>query len=307
MRDNLKLLKGLVSEIQRFSVHDGPGIRTIVFLKGCPLQCPWCCNPELQDPLPEIGYLPTKCIGCNSCVSVCSKGALLFNKGVYIDRNLCTRCGLCVEACPSGALRLFGRYLTVQEITEVVLRDEMFYRKSGGGVTVSGGEPLFQSEFLSSLLPFLKNKGLNIALETSGYAEWPILEEILESVDYLLYDLKIFDSQKHEKVIGVSSERIKENLLRSSEKEVLIFLRIPLIPSYTMGEDNIRAIASFVRGVSNVVAIHLLPYHRLGVSKYKQIDRPYPLDGLELPPSEEVRKIAHLFEEEGFRVSIGGG
>lgn len=299
--------QGLVSEIQRYSVHDGPGIRTVVFLKGCPLNCPWCCNPELKNPLPVIGYHIGKCIGCHSCVSTCPEKAIKIDTtGIYLDRNRCDGCGFCVESCPSGALRLHGKIMSAEEIFKVVSRDRLFYNNSGGGVTISGGEPFFQADFLITLLSTFKQFSINTAIETTGYVQWPIMNEALRYLDFLLFDFKIFNREKHLQVLGVDNEIIKQNLIRSSKKGIPILARIPIIPGFTDDSENINQIGQFLTSINNIQSVHILPYHRIGLSKYRQIGEPYLLDHLEIPSREKILNIAAVLKSYQLPIVIGG-
>ncbi|QPM69010.1 glycyl-radical enzyme activating protein [Atribacter laminatus] len=299
--------QGLVSEIQRYSVHDGPGIRTVVFLKGCPLTCPWCCNPELKNPLPVIGYHIGKCIGCHSCVSACPEKAIKIDtNGIYLDRNRCNACGFCVESCPSGALRLHGKIMSVEEVIKVVSRDRLFYNNSGGGVTISGGEPFFQADFLITLLSTFKQYSINTAIETTGYVQWPIMNKALRYLDFLLFDFKIFNREKHLQVLGVDNEIIKQNLIRSSKKGIPILARIPIIPGFTDDSENINQIGQFLTTINNIQSVHILPYHRIGLSKYRQIGEPYLLDQVEIPSREKIVNIAAVLKSYQLPVVIGG-
>jgi pyruvate formate lyase activating enzyme len=198
-------MKGIITDIQRFSVHDGPGIRTLVFLKGCPLSCPWCCNPETQREEPELLFYEFKCISCGKCVAICPESAIGRPGEPRIDRERCTMCGACARVCPSGALKIRGDVMSVDEVYEVIAKDRIFYDKSGGGVTFSGGEPLVQHEFLLAMLEKLRSERIHTAVETSGYAGWDVLDGVREKVDLFLYDLKIMDAENHLSVVGVGN------------------------------------------------------------------------------------------------------
>ena len=219
------VIQGWVFDIQRYSVNDGPGIRTTVFLKGCPLGCLWCDNPESQYKMPELLYLPSLCVNCQRCVAVCEFGATTVGPDgkIQINRSLCQVCGKCVEACLTGARVLMGRLMGVEEVVQVVNKDTLFYRNSGGGVTVSGGEPTHQAEFVKALLARCHESGLHTALDTCGLVEWDVLEEILEYTDLVLFDLKHMDSEEHRKLTGVGNEIILQNLERlASFKSVVV-------------------------------------------------------------------------------------
>lgn len=294
---NLTLIKGMVTDIQKFSLHDGPGIRTAIFFKGCCLNCPWCCNPETISKFPEIEYLSTECIGCKKCEEICPIKAIKFKNFFKIDISRCNLCGSCIENCFSGALKLSGRLMSSEEIISEVIKDDAFYRKSGGGVTISGGEPLCQEEFLLDLLPNLKKYGINIAIETSGYGKWEVFSEALNYTDYLLFDFKIFNDTKHVTLLGVSNELIKDNLLKASKRNIPIFVRIPIIPGYTSDTDNIIKIIEFTEDLDNIEAIHLLSYHRLGISKYRFLNKKYKLHNVKPLSEHEFENILKIVKQ----------
>ncbi|MDN5331901.1 MAG: pyruvate formate lyase activating enzyme, partial [Tepidanaerobacteraceae bacterium] len=251
--------KGIVTDIQHYCVHDGPGIRTVVFLKGCPLRCKWCSNPETQVAGYELGYNVGNCLGCGTCVKVCPKKCIeLTETGVKIDRQRCTRCFKCQEACPTGALRRFGYLKSVEEVMKEVEKDRIFYEYSGGGITLSGGECLTQKEFTLELLRTSKKMGINTAIETTGHAEWEVLQEIAGFADYILYDLKHVDSERHEAMTGVSNTLIMGNLQRLVKIGFKPIIRIPVIPGYNDDRDTV---SEFVRLMKNLKldTVHLLP------------------------------------------------
>ena len=270
MKDNNE--KGLVFNIQRFSIHDGPGIRTTVFLKGCPLECFWCQNPESQKGKAEIFIYKDKCTLCGQCVSVCQTGAsVLSDKSSSIDRSECIGCGNCVEACPNEARSLVGKYMTVDEVMREVLKDKKFYENSGGGITLSGGEPTTQSEFALAILRSCKTGGLHTVLDTCGYASWSIVEELLEYTDLVLYDIKCLDAEKHHKATGKSNDIIFENAKRIAEYKPMI-VRVPMIPDFNDSIEEVTKIAHFVEEELGSVDIDLLSYNKWGESKYKRLD-----------------------------------
>lgn len=305
-------LDGLIFDIERFAVHDGPGIRTAVFVKGCPLRCLWCHNPESQRKTPELAFFSRNCIeGCYECMSVCANGALKLQadrspRTISILREKCNNCFDCVRVCPSGSMAVLGERMTVNEVVAKVQRNQLFYRRSGGGVTVTGGEPLAQWAFVRALLQQCRSRGIHTALDTCGYGRWGHLRELLEFTDLLLFDLKEMDREKHERFTGVSNDVILENLLRVSDLRVPIAIRIPLIPGYTSTEENVRAVGLFARELSTLRQIELLPYHRLGETKYKMLDRSYELGELRAPSDGEVEHYRNILEEMGYRVQVGG-
>jgi len=299
--DTLQELKGRVFNIQRYSLHDGPGIRTVVFLKGCPLHCAWCCNPESIDRNPHITFNQDKCIGDGRCIEVCPTGAR-DAEGYHVE--MCNFCGNCVEVCPTGALELLGREMSVSEIAREVEKDRLFYESSGGGATLSGGEVLMQREFALQILKELRARMLHTAIETTGFAPWEHVEEIADACDLVLYDLKHMNSDTHKKFTGVPNELIFENAMHlAKEKKELIF-RVPLIGGVNTDMQNIRALAQFV-AQTGVEEVHLLPYHRLGESKYAKLGREYGCDGF-TPEKGEVDEIKAVFESHSLVVMIGG-
>lgn len=296
--------KGLVFNIQRFSVHDGPGIRTTVFIKECPLRCEWCSNPESQAPYPEIICLDRNCIRCGKCVEACPQHAItLRESGKEIDREKCDRCLLCAQACPSGAIQTVGKYMDIAEVMEEVTKDELFYRNSGGGVTVSGGEPLSQPEFVCGLLKECKVKNYHTALDTCGHAPWSSIEKLLIYLDLVLYDIKLMDSIKHKEATGAGNETILANAAKVAQKK-RTWLRYPVIPGFNDSETCAREIALFASNIP-VEKVSLLPYHALGAEKYVRLGGVYSLDGISPPTDEQLQEIASIFESFGLDVTIG--
>lgn len=276
---------GYTFNIQRYSVHDGPGIRTIVFLKGCPLKCQWCANPESQYVQPELAYNHNKCIGtqeCQFCFRACNKGAIEEQEGkITINRELCDNCGKCADICPSKALNMYGKLMAVKEAIDLVEQDSSFYTRSGGGITLSGGEPVLQTDFAVGLLTEAKKRRMNTAIETCGYAEWDKLERVCELVDTILYDIKCMDSDRHKQFTGVNNELILSNFQKLCERfpSKSILVRTPVIPGFNDTEEDILAIIDFIRGMPNV-KYEILGYHRLGEPKYTYIGKEYPLNGV---------------------------
>ena len=297
---------GIVDEIERYAINDGHGIRSIVFLKGCPLRCLWCSNPESQAMGSQVMYWKTRCIGCRACVKACPEGAITWDDetGHHIDREKCTGCGVCIDACNSEALTLAGKKMSVEEVVSAVKRDRPFYDQSGGGVTFSGGECMCQVPFMKAVCKRLKEEGITTCIETAGFVSKDLYEEMLPYLDDILFDLKAMDDGVHKKNTGVSNRLILENLSWLLTQDVPVKVRIPVIPGVNNSEENMRAVAAFLKEQAKMPDIGLLPYHRLGVSKYEKLDMTYGLDEIEPPKDEEMRIYADIFEKEGFRVTM---
>jgi len=278
-------MKGSIFDIQRYSVHDGPGIRTLIFLKGCMLRCQWCSNPESQNLNNEIMLMDEECIGidkCGLCISTCEHNAIYQKDNkAFIKRELCEGCGNCSVKCPCDAIRSTNRIMSVQEITDYVMKDIDFYNRSGGGVTLSGGEPLFQYEFCLDLLKSLKKKKLHTALETTACYSWEKLKNIIQYADLFLIDIKHMNSSEHEKYTGVGNSLILKNLKKLSKEKAKIEIRIPLIPGINDQLDNLLRTGEFVKNELGLKKITLLPYHRLGQTKYEQLGKDYMLEAIQ--------------------------
>lgn len=297
--------KGLIFDIQRFSVQDGPGIRTTVFFKGCPLTCLWCSNPESQKRCPELLYRANLCSRCHKCVEVCPNRAIsvLADGSLELDRALCNGCGTCQAVCLNDARRITGKLMTVDEVVEVVLKDRDFYRNSGGGVTTSGGEPTSQPSFLLALFKKCQRMGMHTALDTCGYVSWGTLEPILEHVDLVLFDIKAIDVKLHQRLTGVSNDIILQNARRIVSKGMPLIIRVPLIPECTASPDNADAIAQFARELGGI-EVNLLPYHRLGLGKYESLGLKYKLEGVELLTTDQVNHLAERMRSYGVPVKV---
>jgi pyruvate formate lyase activating enzyme len=298
--------RGLVFDIQRFSVHDGPGIRTTVFMKGCPLRCLWCSNPESQELRPVLMVRDVNCRQCGACRQACPEAAISVDEdnGRAIDWAACSQCLECAEACLYDALTACGKVMEVEAIVDEVLRDEDFYRNSGGGVTVSGGEPLTQSEFVSRLLEECKERGLHTAVETSGYGPWERMETILHFTDLILFDVKHLESLAHSRATGVPNDVILENLERASAVEgQRVWIRIPLISDFNDSGEHIEKIAELGRKLG-VEKISLLPYHEGGRSKCRQLGRPYGYPEGRAPSKEHLKHLKKLLEQRGLTVTV---
>jgi pyruvate formate lyase activating enzyme len=302
-------VKGVIFNIQHYSIHDGPGIRTTVFMKGCPLSCVWCQNPESQTLLPEIFFNSEKCTGCGKCVQVCNEKAItIFEGKSRTDRMLCKGQGKCAEVCPNEARTLMGKYMTAAEVFKDVAGDDIFYKRSGGGVTLSGGEPLAQPEFSTSILKMCKEAGIHTAIETCGLARWEIFKEVLKYVDLVLYDFKDMVLEQHKKHTGVSNDLILENVQRiHHELSIPIWARVPVIPGYNDSIENIEATAKFIANeLSPSIKVCLLPYHKLGETKYERMEKPRKLVSIELPTEEHMAELKSVVESFGLIAQIGG-
>jgi pyruvate formate lyase activating enzyme len=301
VRGNDKQLTGRVFNIQRYSIHDGDGIRTLVFLKGCPLVCQWCSNPESQKAGPELGFIKSSCKGndgCTApCVTACPENAITLSvEGFpHIDRDRCTACGECVEPCLEDALKVVGKLMTVAEVMAEVEKDRPFYRRSGGGLTIGGGDPLMQHQFTLALLKAAQDEGIHTALETGAYLPWDDFEPILHHLDQLHLDLKHLDDEQHRELTGQSNTMILSNLSKvlsvMNPKDVII--RLPLIPGCNDSTENILESARFVAD-QGYEQIELMPYHSFGVGKYPQYDMEYPLPDLVPPPPEKVARLREM-------------
>lgn len=296
-------MKARLVDIKRMAVHDGPGIRTTIFLKGCPLRCCYCHNPESILPEPEIGFLKKKCIGCGQCAEVCPNHAHSFRDGIHVfDRSKCTACGKCVEACLPGALEYYGRETTVERAVAVVLEDKTFYANSGGGCTISGGEPLSQAKFCAELFKCLRNNRIHCAIDTSGAVPWTAFETVLPYTDMFLYDVKHTDDQRHRGYTGSSNHLILSNLERLSQCGVPIEIRIPVIPEFNSDEASLDAIDKWLSRLSNIVAVQLLPYHELARSKYETVGHPDTMPHVPVPTPEQMHFAAARLTKFGLNV-----
>jgi pyruvate formate lyase activating enzyme len=308
-KKNSNALTGTVLNIQHFCTHDGPGIRTTVFLKGCSLRCKWCSNPESIHPQPELAYNPGKCIGesqCGFCLKVvCPESAIYVinpgnkkNDAILINWDLCTNCGKCVDTCPTNALYLFGQEMTVEQVLDEVEQDSAFYRESGGGLTVSGGECQLQSDFLEALLAEAHQRGINTAIETAGNVSWTNMEKILPHVDTVLHDHKLTDPERHKKWCGVDNSRILANFKKAYETfpDKTFIARTPLIPGVNDDEEHIRAVLDFISPYKNVIDYELLPYFRFGESKYQFLGRIYEMQDFTPPAPKTLNHLRMIID-----------
>jgi pyruvate formate lyase activating enzyme len=311
---------GIVYDIQGFALHDGPGIRTTVFLKGCPLRCPWCHSPESQQFHPQLSWLSAKCVGigrCGKCLDACPKHGISPGKivehaatreniqHIHINRSLCDNCGNCAAACVYKSLFVCGTEYTVEDLIQRLSKDLPFYVQSGGGVTVSGGEPLSQPHFVLPLLKGLKAYSINTALDTTGHAPFKIIESVMPYTDLFLYDLKHMDPEQHRIVTGVSNDLIMENARKIAAAGAKMQIRIPVIPNFNDSEKNIHETGAFCRKLGEAVTvIQLLPYHNLGVMKYQRLDDSKTVLEAVLPTDEKISSIKAVLESFGLPVTV---
>jgi glycyl-radical enzyme activating protein len=306
-----------VFHIERHCLHDGPGIRTLVFFKGCPLRCGWCSNPEGQARGPELVYDAAACRGCGACIPVCPAGAVGWAPGSGDERRVATdRCACdpqlaagscqaaCVPVCPAGARSVAGRTLGVEEVLRVVLRDEPFYRHSGGGVTASGGEPLVYPEFVADLFRRCGAHGVHTAMETCGNVPWRRFQLVLPVTDLFLFDLKHADPARHRQETGADNQRIIRNLRALQEAGKQVIVRVPVIPGFNDSLEDITAIADLAFPAAGEGEMHLLPFHRLGISKYRKLEKDWPMGGVEPPGLAYVHELADALGRPGLRVLV---
>ncbi len=300
------MTKGMVFDVKKFSVHDGPGIRTTVFFKGCPLDCWWCHNPESQALKPELMFLPRRCIGCEACLPLCQQGALVANNGaLYTDGERCILCGACVEVCYAQAREMVGQQMTVTQVMAEVERDVTFYDESGGGATFSGGEPLLQREFLLALLRACWEKEIHSVLDTCGFAPWEALDSVRKYVDLFLYDVKLVDEARHRRFTGVSNDLILSNLRALAERGHGIVLRVPVVPGVNDDAENIRQIGQLAADLA-LKRVDILPYHHIAADKYARLNKVYRLDDAQAPLEESLVDITQILQDFGLQVQRGG-
>ena len=297
-------MTGTVFNTQKFSIHDGTGIRTLIFMKGCPLRCIWCSNPESQRPGPEVMFVRSKCTGCGKCVALCREAAV-DDVTFDIDRSRCVKCGLCTSKCYAGAKKMTGRQVTVREMMELIEKDRIFYTNSGGGITVGGGEPAMQHGFVEELLKACRESHIHTAIETCGYGRWQDICGMFDNADQIFFDLKAMDPELHRRLTGVSNELILNNAEQAAVRGKEVIFRIPLIPGCNDSLTNIEETGAFVGGLSgngSNVFIEILPYHDLGRDKYRWLDMDYGLEDTGKPDATQVEELKTILKNRGCSV-----
>jgi len=299
--------KRLVLSIARMTIHNGPGIRTLILFKGCPLRCLWCSTPEAQKDEAEIALYSVRCIHCEQCVPVCPTNAInLTGETVNINRAMCNSCGKCTQVCYTEAIKLLGQEMTIEELLTEAKKDATVYKHSRGGVTISGGEPLLNPEFTQELLRAFKEENISVGVDTCGHVPWTNIEKVLPYIDFFLWDIKHMNGEEHRKFTGVSNKLILSNARSVSERNVPLYIRVPVIPGYNDSEENIRATCEFARDLSSLVNIDLLPLHHLGKARYDSLNRAYPIADIPLIPDSVLHNIKRLVESYQLNCSIVG-
>jgi pyruvate formate lyase activating enzyme len=301
-------ISGLIFDIKRYAIHDGPGIRTTVFFKGCPLRCQWCHNPESFSAKSQLMYRANRCIACGQCVQACPEKAIQRQEDgkISISWPRCTACRACVKVCPCGALELVGKKMTVTQVMQEITKDVIFYDQSGGGVTFCGGEPLAQPEFLLALLKQCRKMNIHTAVDTSCFAKREIISDIMDMTDLFLCDIKHQDSFKHKEFTGVENTIILDNIRYLSENGRSIVIRIPIIPGFNDQPETIESLGKLIKEMKNIQRIDLLPYNSGGCHKSERIGLDYSLKEIREPDSKVMRNLADILETMGFKVHIGG-
>ncbi|MBU5677932.1 glycyl-radical enzyme activating protein [Alkaliphilus sp. MSJ-5] len=300
------MITGTIFNIQKYSINDGPGIRTTVFFKGCPLKCTWCHNPESQSYENELIFSIEKCIYCNSCNNSCVDKCITFiDRELIIDKAKCSLCGDCTKNCPTNAIEMVGISMTVNEVMKEIEKDMVFYEESGGGVTLSGGEPLMQFEFINAILKKCKEKGIHTAIDTSGYSSLSSVYELSKNVDLFLYDIKHLDDDKHMELTGVSNKQILDNLSNIVKIGNNVWIRVPIIPGINDDDENILGIGRLMN-MLKLADISILPYHNIATDKYRKLGKTYDLSNIKTPSDQYMNKIASKLKNFGLNVKVGG-
>jgi len=299
---------GRIFDIKRYSIHDGPGIRTTVFLKGCALHCLWCHNPESIDPGPELMHWPGRCARCYSCIEACPLGAISKDSSgaVVIDRAKCDLCGKCAEACLYDAMQIVGREMSVEDVLAEVEKDLVFYEQSGGGVTLSGGDPFVQASFAEAILDGCRDRGIRTAVDTAGFSTDGVLDRLAGKTELILCDLKSMDDGRHKELTGVSNVPVLENVKRLAASRTETWVRIPLLAGVNDGDDNIRRTIAFLASLKRIKRVGLLPYHSGGLEKARRIGRGSQFRKFEAPTEERIAAIETAFRKAGFEARRGG-
>ena len=287
------MISGWISNIERYTLHDGPGIRTTVFFKGCPLRCLWCSNPESQEGKPQIAFFDDRCNGCGRCVELCSRQAIKLEKSrsrVKLNFGRCNNCGECIAVCNQEALVMIGERVSAEKIANLVARDKVFYQHSKGGVTLSGGDPLWQSKFAGEILRLCKENQIHTAIQTCGYASKEQIDQVLPFLDLAIIDIKHSDNSMHQQMTGRGNEIILNNIKYIDNNQIPIVIQIPLIPGYNDSDEILRNIFEFTQCLKNALGVSLLVYHTLGVKKYRHIGQPYTMPSIDLPSVEYLKK-----------------
>ena len=294
---------GYIASIKRYMIHDGPGIRTVIFMKGCPLRCLWCSSPQTWRIEPSVIFVKSRCIGCGQCVEKCPDNAIHDSEGLkVIDHSACSLCGICTDVCPTEAMKFDGSLMTVSDVMEIIEKDRAFYDKSGGGVTFSGGEPSYQWEFLHEMLRNCKGAAIHTALETTGHMEWTIFEQLLPFVDLLLYDVKHTESETHEKLTGKPNHIIQENLKRiAGRKSPPIEIHFPVIPGCNDSQSNIDALLDIMKSLG-LRKIDLFPFHLLGSHEYEELGIDYAMKNRTVPTDRDIGRIKKYITSHGFEL-----